>query len=210
MGTEDVGSRKKRKLVDNSDKNEPEIFLISDEDEEDDRDLRITRSSQTKRAASAAPASKVPEVALGHRASSHEPPGSQEMQPKYGALTTDPIGSASHGPAGSSTEKQGRQLKGQSNQETLGSVRATAPERFTEQHVCPICSKTLQTDNAGLNAHIDFCLSRSAILAASASAGNEKKPQSSSKKPSSSKPSSKRGTQKTAGPDIRSAWKFAS
>lgn len=30
-------------------------------------------------------------------------------------------------------------------------------------HVCPICSRTLATDNHGLNAHIDFCLSRGAI-----------------------------------------------
>lgn len=32
-----------------------------------------------------------------------------------------------------------------------------------EAQVCPICSQTLTTDNQGLNAHIDFCLSRSAI-----------------------------------------------
>jgi len=31
---------------------------------------------------------------------------------------------------------------------------------------CPICMKTLETDNQGLNAHIDFCLSRGAIMAA--------------------------------------------
>ncbi|KIJ49550.1 hypothetical protein M422DRAFT_27916 [Sphaerobolus stellatus SS14] len=35
----------------------------------------------------------------------------------------------------------------------------------TEQQ-CPICSKTLNTDNAGLNEHIDFCLSKGAIMAA--------------------------------------------
>ena len=32
-----------------------------------------------------------------------------------------------------------------------------------ESQECPICGKTLQTDNQGLNAHIDFCLSRGAI-----------------------------------------------
>lgn len=31
---------------------------------------------------------------------------------------------------------------------------------------CPICTKALETDNQGLNAHIDFCLSRGAIMAA--------------------------------------------
>lgn len=33
---------------------------------------------------------------------------------------------------------------------------------------CPICAKSLKTDNAGLNEHIDFCLSRDAIKQASA------------------------------------------
>lgn len=36
--------------------------------------------------------------------------------------------------------------------------------------VCPICSKTMETDNRGLNEHIDFCLSRSTILAAQSQA----------------------------------------
>lgn len=40
----------------------------------------------------------------------------------------------------------------------------------TEQH-CPVCSRTLVTDNRGLNEHIDFCLSRDAIREARSSAG---------------------------------------
>jgi DNA polymerase kappa len=32
-----------------------------------------------------------------------------------------------------------------------------------EMDPCPICGKFLKTDNTGLNAHIDFCLSRKAI-----------------------------------------------
>ncbi|OCH87051.1 DNA/RNA polymerase [Obba rivulosa] len=35
---------------------------------------------------------------------------------------------------------------------------------------CPICGKELETDNRGFNAHIDFCLSRGAILEAQTSA----------------------------------------
>ena len=35
---------------------------------------------------------------------------------------------------------------------------------------CPICGKTLQTDNQGLNSHLDFCLSRGAIRQAHAEA----------------------------------------
>ncbi|KAL0577017.1 hypothetical protein V5O48_004951 [Marasmius crinis-equi] len=34
--------------------------------------------------------------------------------------------------------------------------------------VCPVCGKTLKVDNRGLNAHIDFCLSRTAIREAQA------------------------------------------
>jgi DNA polymerase kappa len=33
-------------------------------------------------------------------------------------------------------------------------------------HDCPVCGKTLETDNEGLNTHIDFCLSRGAIMEA--------------------------------------------
>ena len=43
-------------------------------------------------------------------------------------------------------------------------------EDKTEQH-CPVCSRTLVTDNQGLNEHIDFCLSRDAIRAARSLAG---------------------------------------
>lgn len=35
---------------------------------------------------------------------------------------------------------------------------------------CPICGRTLETDNQGLNSHIDFCLSRGAIMEAQAKA----------------------------------------
>jgi DNA polymerase kappa len=43
---------------------------------------------------------------------------------------------------------------------------ATVPAE--ERQVCPICSKVFDIDNAGLNEHIDFCLSKGAILAATA------------------------------------------
>lgn len=44
-----------------------------------------------------------------------------------------------------------------------------------EKHVCPICSKVFRTDNASLNEHVDFCLSKGAILAATAVPGKEKR-----------------------------------
>ena len=39
-----------------------------------------------------------------------------------------------------------------------------------QPQTCPICSKTMQTDNRGLNAHVDFCLSKGAIREAQAMA----------------------------------------
>jgi len=41
---------------------------------------------------------------------------------------------------------------------------------------CPICSKTLETDNHGINAHIDYCLSRDAIRIAHAEVASPLKP----------------------------------
>ncbi|EIN11671.1 IMS-domain-containing protein [Punctularia strigosozonata HHB-11173 SS5] len=41
---------------------------------------------------------------------------------------------------------------------------------------CPICSKILQTDNDGLNTHIDWCLSRGAILEAATTEGPQSIP----------------------------------
>ncbi|KZP22360.1 IMS-domain-containing protein [Athelia psychrophila] len=40
------------------------------------------------------------------------------------------------------------------------------PQSLSTTLECPICSKMLETDNQGLNAHIDFCLSKGAIMAA--------------------------------------------
>ncbi|KAG1812401.1 uncharacterized protein BJ212DRAFT_1448109 [Suillus subaureus] len=58
---------------------------------------------------------------------------------------------------------------------------------------CPICGKLLETDNKGLNAHIDFCLSRNVIMEAQTEA------QSTAKKPKDlalSWPSSAKGKRK--------------
>lgn len=41
-----------------------------------------------------------------------------------------------------------------------------------ESHDCPVCGKTLATDNQGINSHIDFCLSREAIREAQVEASS--------------------------------------
>lgn len=45
--------------------------------------------------------------------------------------------------------------------------RMTEPPK-KERHPCPLCSKMIAGDNAALNSHIDWCLSRAAIMEASA------------------------------------------
>jgi DNA polymerase kappa len=60
----------------------------------------------------------------------------------------------------------------------------TTPSTYSESssHTCPICSKTLNADNNGLNAHLDFCLSREAIKEAHAESAS---PAHQSRKPKS-------------------------
>ena len=53
----------------------------------------------------------------------------------------------------------------------LGQGEGEDMEVDTEMLECPICGKRMKTDNQGLNAHIDFCLSRDAILNAQVQAG---------------------------------------
>ena len=49
---------------------------------------------------------------------------------------------------------------------SLRAPSESAPGAVTQ--TCPICSRTMVTDNDGLNAHIDFCLSKEAIREAQA------------------------------------------
>lgn len=75
-----------------------------------------------------------------------------------------------------------------SHSETTNSTKST--------QACPVCDKKLVMDNADLNAHIDFCLSRGTIMQAQKEAS---KPVSTSVDKSDSKPrsfSNKRGVHK--------------
>lgn len=65
-----------------------------------------------------------------------------------------------------------------------------APPSFLE---CPICGRMLETDNQGLNEHIDFCLSKQAI----------KEAQTASLKPSSSGHTSAQGKKPSRKPQSR-------
>lgn len=47
---------------------------------------------------------------------------------------------------------------------------SAADDGNLQSQTCPVCSKTMQTDNQGLNAHVDFCLSKGAIREARAMA----------------------------------------
>jgi DNA polymerase kappa len=53
-------------------------------------------------------------------------------------------------------------------------MSSSGPPRnsLSESLTCPVCEKVFQTDNEGLNSHIDFCLSRGAIRQAHAEASS--------------------------------------
>lgn len=198
-------------LVDNVLAEKP-IYIVSDESEDE-------AMAGTKRAATATPEKSrtqaLPEVEVAPRASSHEPMGSQDA---FIATADRPLVKRKREhhikpvPGPSKGKRRASDTIGDANESVQGPSK-----RSNEQHVCPICSKTLQTDNAGLNAHVDWCLSRSAILEASASGspnvtqqvkkgGGAKKSvlSNTALKPGSSKGSSKGGKQ-----DIRLAWKIS-
>ncbi|KAJ3507630.1 hypothetical protein NLJ89_g6194 [Agrocybe chaxingu] len=62
-------------------------------------------------------------------------------------------------PARARSTSAAPRLRGDKGKSILTSIKASTQE-------CPICSKVLEIDNDSLNAHIDFCLSRSAIMEA--------------------------------------------
>jgi DNA polymerase kappa len=204
----------KRRKLDTVAKEKAEPIVIKDEEEddillEDRRDRKTAHPASQKRAASVSPerqhVQQNKEKVLAPRASSHEPQASQDFM-----LST----ASKPNPKKKAQEDQNQSSRSE-NVETpttatgVRSKKTNVPS--SEQHVCPICSKTLQTDNAGLNAHIDWCLSRTAILEASASSEQPKenpKPKSGRKdsKSKDSKPTSSKSVKGDRG-DIRSAWK---
>ncbi|KAH0827869.1 IMS-domain-containing protein [Lanmaoa asiatica] len=87
-----------------------------------------------------------------------------QFKPRSGINVPSPLGTSSKDTV-QPFEASGSSLSGQERTVTTA-----------EHHTCPICSKQLKTDNQGLNAHIDFCLSKGAILEAQAEASTPKKP----------------------------------
>lgn len=85
-------------------------------------------------------------------------------KPRSGITTPPPLGTSS---------KDTFQPSEGSGSSFPGSKRVVT---IAEHHICPICSRQLKTDNQGLNAHIDFCLSKGAILEAQVEASSPKKP----------------------------------
>ncbi|KAH9839306.1 DNA/RNA polymerase [Rhodofomes roseus] len=72
---------------------------------------------------------------------------------------------SSTGPSASVRNSPGHRSRSPSRQ-----ARSTASEFSTQ--TCPICAKTMVTDNHGLNAHVDFCLSKEAIQEAQAASSS--------------------------------------
>ncbi|KAI1795665.1 DNA/RNA polymerase [Ganoderma leucocontextum] len=92
--------------------------------------------------------------------------GGTRSQPSSTASTyTAPQKPMSKSAAGASRAPQEARLE-------LGEDAAAEPSARAPLLECPICGKMLETDNQGLNEHIDFCLSKGAIKAAQASSLN--------------------------------------
>ncbi|KAI5123920.1 hypothetical protein M0805_006338 [Coniferiporia weirii] len=75
--------------------------------------------------------------------------------------------------APSSSSRRGNSVQPSTSRPTEKATKEREHEH--EVLVCPICSRELETDNTGLNAHIDFCLSRGAIIEATSAASFSKK-----------------------------------
>ena len=58
---------------------------------------------------------------------------------------------------------------------TVGEVQSNLPVPDPSSLQCPICMKDLEVDNLGLNAHIDFCLSKDVIKEATKNSGASSK-----------------------------------
>lgn len=103
----------------------------------------------------------------------HFKPHSHKPQSRTGAPTSSRAGPSSEGQPGSPESGSGSTpgLNGE-----IEKPKSTAPRSKLEQHTCPICGKQLATDNQELNAHIDFCLSKGAIMDAQARASSPEKP----------------------------------
>ncbi|KAI0355704.1 DNA/RNA polymerase [Trametes cingulata] len=108
---------------------------------------------------------------------------SMSVKPKSTSVPPKPSSScgpcrATHSPQASPRKKQ---------REDLEAGGAAEPPSLLE---CPVCGRMLETDNQGLNQHIDFCLSKQAI----------KEAQSASLKPASSSKQSARENKTTRKP----------
>ncbi|KAM5540203.1 hypothetical protein V8D89_006022 [Ganoderma adspersum] len=94
---------------------------------------------------------------------SRRPPGSTRSKPG----STRPPNSGGSRPKPSSTASTSAAPQKPISKSEVG----VSPGPLLE---CPICSKLLETDNQGLNEHIDFCLSKGAIKEAQASSLSSK------------------------------------
>lgn len=88
-----------------------------------------------------------------------------EDQPNIGPSRPRPPVSAPARPS-----LKGASTAGPSTKRRRASDAQRPQNASIESHECPICSTILETDNRGLNSHIDFCLSRGAIRQAHAEA----------------------------------------
>ncbi|EEB92678.1 hypothetical protein MPER_08778 [Moniliophthora perniciosa FA553] len=161
--------KKRRKLdLNENDEEEPQPFFL-DEDESDDMNHISENGIRRSRPPVSAPA--------------------QNSSPMLDVLGGTKVSLKPKSTSSVSTQRSSN--KASLDQKACSSeIAASEPLEGAKggemNQVCPICNKTLQVDNQGLNTHIDFCLIRGAIREAQAEgaggAGKLPKAQSQNKK----------------------------
>jgi len=169
LGDEEDGTEREDELVGEAIEDEDEL-----DDEDDDVELLAPKEDPEQ--------DKLPDVVpnfrFGYRINK---PASMSAAPRKkpassaGASSSGAGGGnfqrAQSGPPASVRRSVSRQP---ASRQASPAVKAPNGETLT----CPICAKELETDNAGLNAHIDFCLSKDAIMQATSLTNSEEREKS--------------------------------
>ncbi|KAG9030489.1 hypothetical protein FRB95_003884 [Tulasnella sp. JGI-2019a] len=141
-------------------KTEDECIMISDEDEKPEPELptlsiHASSSSKPNFFGSDDSADDLPVAKPSVKPRSYAGPSSSSIIPR---IQIKPASS-------NSASRASMKRSPEPSEDPTDAVQSTSLD-------CPICGKTLKTDNAGLNEHVDFCLSRGMIKQASAEGGS--------------------------------------
>ncbi|KAH8119422.1 DNA/RNA polymerase [Phellopilus nigrolimitatus] len=169
------GEEEEEELVGEAAEDEDELDEEEEEDEEEENKQRVERDLPVKREEHEVPCFRAIKVG-------NDKPRFRPKKPASAITRERPVlpasgRSKSEQPVAKPKDSQSKSTSPQppfSNSESKSKANTKAltsrEHGSTEVLVCPVCSRVLETDNIGLNTHIDFCLSRGAIITASSTA----------------------------------------